>query len=71
VRWFGHENDVLYRYYQSRKVNGGNIVKQVDVPKSLRNQVMTVGHDSVLAGHMGVQKTESYSNSILLARNGR
>ena len=57
VRWFDHENYVLYRYFQSPKVNCGNTIKQVVVPKQLREQVMMVGHDSVLAGHMGVQKT--------------
>jgi hypothetical protein len=57
VRWFGNENGILYRYFQSPKVNGGDLVKQVVVPNCLRRHVMMIGHDSVLAGHMGVRKT--------------
>jgi len=59
VRWFGHENEILYRYFQSPRCNGGNVVKQVVVPGCLREQVMAVGHDSILAGHMGIHKTLS------------
>ena len=33
-------------------------LKQILVPKDLRKKVMEVAHDTMLAGHMGVKKTE-------------
>jgi hypothetical protein len=59
VHWFSHEGDILYRYFQSPLVNGGKVLRQVVVPKSLRTQVMTIAHDGILAGHMGIQKTKN------------
>ena len=51
--WYEHHCDILYRYFQ----NKNTIHKQVVVPKSLRQKVMSLAHDSILAGHMGIGKT--------------
>ena len=38
-------------------MNHGHVVKQIIVPKGLRQQVLTVAHESVMAGHLGIRKT--------------
>lgn len=45
---------VLFRKFCPVK---GKEVKQVVVPKKLREQVMKVGHESPLSGHSGIKKT--------------
>ena len=55
--WFEKKNGLLYRYFQSPKVNTGNTIKQLVVPKQLRNQVMSLAHETMMGGHMGVKKT--------------
>ncbi len=57
IHWFTHVKEVLYRFFISPNVNGGKVHKQIVVPSKLRNQVMTVAHDGILAGHMGIKKT--------------
>ena len=41
-----------------RKDDVGDPRKQILVPKSLRERVMGVAHDSLFGGHLGVKKTE-------------
>ena len=55
--WFQTEKGILYRVFQNPQVNNGNPVKQVVVPRVLRTRVMTLAHDSILGGHLGVKKT--------------
>lgn len=50
---FVKSNDVLYRNY---KLSMGRAFKQVVVPKKLREQILRVAHESVMAGHQGVRK---------------
>jgi hypothetical protein len=54
-------NDVLYHLFTKRlrkKVKETDIIQQLAVPTSLRNDVLLSYHDSIAAGcHMGVQKT--------------
>ena len=50
-------NGLLYRLYQSGKIAGGNTVKQVVVPTSLREKVMRIAHDSIMGGHLYSGKT--------------
>ena len=45
---------VLKRIYTSET---GREVKQVMVPRPLRQQVISLAHDSILTGHLGVSKT--------------
>jgi hypothetical protein len=45
---------LLYRKYTDP---AGRVYKQLVVPTPLRDKVMTVAHDSPMAGHMGVRRT--------------
>ena len=54
--WIRNEGNIYYRYFQSPKIEGGRTFKQLIVPKRLRQHVLKVGHDSLLAGHLGVRK---------------
>ena len=49
---------IWYRILQ-RKDDIGDSRKQILVPKSLRERVMGVAHDSLFGGHLGVKKTEA------------
>jgi len=70
VHWFTHESDILYRYFQSPLLNGGKVLRQGVVPKLLRTEVITIAHDGILAGHVGIQKTpKSDTIMFLLAWN--
>ena len=48
---------IWYRLRQ-RKDDLGDTQKQILVPKSLRERVMEVAHDSLFGGHLGIKKTE-------------
>ena len=48
---------LLYRNFQSPKHNSGSVLKQLVVPKQLRESVMKLGHESLLSGHLGNKKT--------------
>ena len=59
-RWYERfvlENKLLYRIHTASERQGGNVTKQLVLPKVLRESVMEVAHDSVLGGHLGKQKT--------------
>ena len=47
---------IMYRLYQPCS-DGSQEVRQVVVPAKLRNQVMSLAHESLLGGHLGVKKT--------------
>ena len=51
------EKGILYRITKKIDVEKEEL-KQILVPKDLRKKVMEVAHDKMLAGHMGVKKTE-------------
>lgn len=55
--WFGFEDGVLIRYFKSKGINHGDVMKQLVVPIDLRPIVMKLGHESILAGHMAARKT--------------
>ena len=48
---------MLYRITKKIDVEKEKL-KQILVPKDLRKKVMEVAHDTMLAGHMGIEKTE-------------
>ena len=50
------KNGLLYRKHQETKT--GRSSNQLVVPKGLRQQVMSVNHESAFSGHLGVKKTE-------------
>ena len=54
---FEEKNKVLYRMYQHPDTQHGKVTRQVVVPRSLRQRVMEVAHNSIMGGHMGVKKT--------------
>ena len=51
-------NDVLVRQNLKRK-DCKDVVTQIMLPTCLRNKVMTIAHDSVWAGHLGINKTQA------------
>ena len=51
---YTYKNEVLLRVVTDRS---GTKHSKVVVPASLREQVLRLGHDNALAGHLGVQKT--------------
>ena len=60
------KNGILYRLYIHLRVNGGQPVRQVVVPKPLRRQVMELAHQSILGGHMGLRRTIDRVLSIFI-----
>ena len=57
MSWFQTEKRILYRVFQSPRLNKGNPVKQVVLPRVLRAQVTALAHESDIGGHLGVKKT--------------
>ena len=55
--YFGTKDKLLYRFFQHPNVNGGKKIKQLVVPKSLRNKTMELAHETMMSGHMGIKKT--------------
>ena len=55
--WYEEEDGVLYRIFQCLKPGQLSEIKQLVVPKDLRERVLKLAHQSILAGHMGVKKT--------------
>lgn len=52
------ENSVLMRKWSLRHAeNDWSTVFQVVVPKPYQEQVLSVGHDHELSGHVGIRKT--------------
>ena len=58
MSWFQTEKGILYRVFQSPRVNKGNPVKQVVLPRVLRAQVTALAHESNRGGHLGAKKTK-------------
>ena len=46
-------NEVIYRQFTLR----GKTTSQLVVPSSLTDRVMTLAHESLMAGHLGIRKT--------------
>ena len=59
------KKDILYRKYTSKQ---GDTKIQLVVPTKMREKVVSVAHDILLAGHRGAAKTLSSPIRILLAR---
>ena len=53
---FFMKNGLLYRKHQETKT--GRSSNQLVVPKGLRQQFMSVNHESAFCGHLGAKKTE-------------
>ena len=53
------KNEILYRKFQSRKVQNGKEFTQLVVPLIYRRMVMKLAHESILASHMSTARTVS------------
>ena len=53
--WFEERDGFLFRHY-TRKEDGSSL-QQLVVPTKFRKEVLRLGHESVLAGHLGIKKT--------------
>jgi hypothetical protein len=51
---YEYKDDILYRISRDKD---GCQARQVVVPKSMRKEVLTVGHDLPTAGHLGIKKS--------------
>lgn len=51
------KEDALYRVF--RKANGTNEYCQLIVPHTYKSDVVSLAHDSIIGGHMGVRKTKA------------
>ena len=49
------DGDLLVRRY--KRPEDGIFLRQVLVSKKLRNEVLRLGHEGILAGHLGVKKS--------------
>ena len=50
------KDGIVYRIYNDETRGGAN-VRQVVLPESLRKYVMSVAHDTITEGHLGIKKT--------------
>ena len=69
---FLKEGGVLYRKYSQPRGDSAEVLKQVVVPVKFRDQIMSLAQESMVGGHMGVQKTldritSSFHQSGILA----
>lgn len=51
---FSEEAGLLYRHY---RLSTGRTFKQVVVPRTLRQHILKVAHEGIMAGHQGVRRT--------------
>jgi len=51
------KDNVLYRVYAQPRGDSAVMVRQIVVPTKYRGQVMSLAHESIVGGHLGVQKT--------------
>ena len=55
VKWFEMDGDLLVGRY--RRSEDGILLRQVMVPKKLKSEVLRLGHEDILAGHLGIKKS--------------
>ena len=53
---FEKKNGIVYRVYHDM-ARGGATSRQVVLPESLKQYVMSLGHDTITGGHLGIRKT--------------
>lgn len=51
------QQGVLYREFRSPRVEQGREINQLVVPTKFRSEVLSLGHDSIMGGHLGSKKT--------------
>src|SRR6218665_3913914 len=65
---FDISKGILYRYHSS---STGVVTRQLMVPCPLRNKVISLGHDSIMSGHLGIARTWNGSGQIFIGRDCR
>ena len=55
IHWFEKCDETLYRFYKPSDKE--DTMKQLMVPTKYRPQILKLGHDCAMAGHLGVRKT--------------
>ncbi|GFO09163.1 retrovirus-related pol polyprotein from transposon 297 [Plakobranchus ocellatus] len=59
---------VLVRHFKSPKVKHGDVIKQMVVPANLRGKVMSLAHDTSLAGHLAEESKVETQIPVATAR---
>ena len=54
---FHGKKGLIYRHYKSSLVEQGRNITQLVVPNDFRKEILKLGHDSIMAGHLGIKKT--------------
>jgi len=62
---FFEKKGILYRRYFGRR--GEDAIVQLVVPQELRGEVVSLAHDTLLAGHRGAAKTKQSTTRVVLA----
>jgi hypothetical protein len=57
TNWYLMYKGLLYREFQSPKIEHGKIFRQLVVPEQYRILVLRLAHESIMAGHLGTKKT--------------
>ena len=55
ISWYDVHDGLLFRYFKSSKTE--NVTRQLVVPRKQRKKVLLIGHETLLSGHQGLQKT--------------
>ena len=55
MKWFEVSDGVLFRFF--RDSQDGAVLKQAIVPTRFRTEVLKLGHEGMLAGHLGRKRT--------------
>ena len=55
IHWYEIAEGVLYRYFV--RSENADAIRQLVVPRKHRMQVLKLGHNSIMAGHLGVRQT--------------
>lgn len=45
---------IIYRVFQTDKSGNGKRFTQLVVPKRFRNKVLSLAHESIMTGHLGI-----------------
>ena len=53
--------NLLYRQFSSQKVSNGIVFRQIVVPRKCRMLVMRLAHESLMSGHLGENRSQSFN----------
>ena len=55
IHWYEVVDGTLFRFFS--RSNKDIVIRQLIVPRAFRNRVLSLGHDCIMAGHLGIRKT--------------